>query len=330
MAGSGRLVATREAERVEACPACGAANPDPESGRLCPSCGAVLGSRSRKLLRFGLIGLAAAGGLLLLGLLATVAARGWGGGATIGLAVVLDVLGAALLAAAGLVVWRVVQDVTVRETPEAQRFVGRTGKLAAGGLGGMLAVAAALLVFVLLAARGDRPKIEAAFAGKLAPWLGLADKVGATPGEAGPANPKIKPKLLVLDRLVRHSDAPLDEEDPKPAPGVHRGGLSEVHFVLPSELHASQPEQAATLVVLDWEAVLRGNYTDKRTDKSVGGAYQWRCQPTLIDKATEKVLARPEPFEGGPPPQSSPSGGDAYGSRPIQQIVAWLTALPRE
>ena len=50
---------------------------------------------------------------------------------------------------------------------------------------------------------------------------------------------------------------------------------------------------------------------------------------TLLDLAEVLRVAR-RPFEGGDPPSSVAAGKDGYGTRPIDKILEYLTALSRE
>jgi hypothetical protein len=305
MSGSGRLTAVQESERVAVCPHCGASNPDPERGVLCGACGAILPDRLRRFLKLSLAGLAAAAGMLLLGLGATVAAvTGTGPAAVIPLAVVLNVLGGLLLAGAGIATWRIIKDVTAQDAPQAHRFLGNVDKAAIAATAFLVVAGGALAYFVLAAEGRERPRIEAAFAERLAEFQDLASETANTTDTVPASRARLKPKALVLDRGE---------------------GLSDVHFDLPDALRAETPEEVASVVALQWQRILFGRY--RGTDAV---AYRWECQLTVVDAATKEVLARPEPFVGGDPPKSAAATEDVYGTRPVEQIVAYLAALERE
>ncbi len=98
----------------------------------------------------------------------------------------------------------------------------------------------------------------------------------------------------------------------------------EVYTALPAELRADSPAEVGTVVVLKWGAQVRGVYSSNEAF-----ALWHTCEVTVIDKSISAIVGR-QNFRGGDPPVSTTGRGDIYGSKPIQDIVAYLTTLPRE
>jgi hypothetical protein len=119
-----------------------------------------------------------------------------------------------------------------------------------------------------------------------------------------PPNPAAKPadadngprKLVVVD---------LDARD-----------LDPLHFSLPNNLRAAGPNEVGRIVQLRWIQTTVGRYT------SGGTAYKWRCEFTVIDKATRAVL-QSAVIEGSEPPASiyGRRGQSESGSKPTQQVL---------
>ncbi len=98
----------------------------------------------------------------------------------------------------------------------------------------------------------------------------------------------------------------------------------EVYPALPNELRADSPAEVGTVVILKWGAQVRGVYTGGNAS-----ALWHTCEVTVIDRSLSAIVGRQD-FRGGDPPVSTTGRGDIYGTKPIQEIVAYLTALPRE
>jgi len=304
--GSGGRAAV---ERVETCPACGEHNPDPDRGVFCPACGALLSPRNRLLHRAGLGALIGGAAGVVLGLVALTLMGGAPGEGTLpaALTVGLFLLGAvAALGGAG-VLRRVAKDAAQRESPAARKFLDSTDAALIGLLTMFLLSSAVLAYLAFVYPAGMQPRLEAAFEGRLAPFLEPPVEDNVDPAAAAPP---LAPKLLVLDRQAN-----------LPAiPGVRPGELAAVHFLLSPSLRAARPEQIGTVVWLDWRANRVSSYSSGKE------AYEVACDVTVLDAAGRRVLAR-RTFDGGPPPPQVPRGEDGYGAPPAAEIVAWLRGL---
>ena len=91
---------------------------------------------------------------------------------------------------------------------------------------------------------------------------------------------------------------------------------------LPDDLRAADPGEVGTVVWLRWETELVGSYTGG------GPAWIWKCQVTVIDKSQRALLGERE-FRGSDPPQTTANSGGDYGSKPVGEVVNYLTKLPR-
>jgi len=295
-------------DRVETCPACGERNPDPDRGTFCPACGALLSPRSRGLRRAGLGALLGGGASVLLGLLALIlsGARGDGPSPTI-LTVGLFLLGAAVALGGAGVLRRVARDAAQRESPAARKFLDATDAALIGLLTLFVLSSAALAYLAFVHPTTIRPGIEAAFEGRLAPFLEPPAEDNLNPAAAPPP---LAPKLLVLDR----------EANLTGIPSVRPGRPATMHFLLTPSLRAARPEEVGTIVWLDWRANRVSIYSSGKQ------AYEVACEVTVLDAANRRVLAR-RTFDGGPPPPQVPRGEDGFGALPEAEIAAWLSEL---
>lgn len=127
-------------------------------------------------------------------------------------------------------------------------------------------------------------------------------------GPTGPGAPgPVKGKMIVLDMGTRHVDW-------------------DVAYEMPPDLKAVKPEEVGTVVHVDWVKQLEANY-------SYGpgtSAYRQNCTVTVIDLASQGVIAKNQ-FTGGDPP-SSIGGHDTegVGPKPTKEVVAYLKNLPRQ
>jgi hypothetical protein len=119
--------------------------------------------------------------------------------------------------------------------------------------------------------------------------------------------PYLKGKMVVISKR----DKEVDEE---------------VSSGLPPELQAAGPEEVGTIVILNWRGDVRGPYVG-----SSAFGMRHKCELSVIDRSLGAIIGRQD-FYGGDPPAvvSANARGDIYGSKPIDQIVAYLTQLPRE
>jgi hypothetical protein len=98
--------------------------------------------------------------------------------------------------------------------------------------------------------------------------------------------------------------------------------LDDTHFSYKlDELRAASPEDVGTIVWLECKEQLRGTYD------SGSKGYRWACDVTTIDKG-EGVIVGQEKIYGDDPPDSKRSRGDWHGSRPTDNIIAYIAELP--
>lgn len=91
-------------------------------------------------------------------------------------------------------------------------------------------------------------------------------------------------------------------------------------MALPERVRPSNPGEVGTIAALWWHDRQIGTYGGK------GGAYQWECTLVLWDKAAKTPLAE-ERFQGGEPPSTSRDGASQWGSKPYDEIAAYLEKL---
>jgi len=92
---------------------------------------------------------------------------------------------------------------------------------------------------------------------------------------------------------------------------------------LKSDLRANTIDEVKTIIWLEWGEELVGRYT------SGGGAYVYNCAVTVIDRQSATLLETRH-FRGSQPPSSKQGYGSAYGSKPDDDIVAYIESLPRK
>ena len=300
-----------EPERVEKCPACRAANPDLEQGTICASCGAVMPAEPRRQLRKALMAMGAGGAAAALGFAIAVAA----GGSLKSLAIALFLAGGGLAVFGGLAMRQVIAAVGGRESEETRGFLSRIDKITAALLSGFVVVP------ILVGLFGFRDKLAEGRAVTALPTFDTSfnkddlttySTIVLDRGDTVDANvvgePRTIGKVVVLDRG--------DES----IPGVKEGELSTVMTMLPPDLRAAKPVEVGTVVWLSWSTEYSASYSQST-------AYVVDCVLTLID-ASKKVVIGRESFTGGPPPRQVERGKDGYGSRPLEEIVAYLKGLP--
>lgn len=284
------------------CPVCQGLDPDPTNRGFCALCGAVftpqLRVRMRMAIALSTVGLALMGiawwstfrwKMPIVGSLSLlfVAAAMLGSGVFLSRRV-----GTAMLSALRL-----------RTAPEALRFLKSTTRLHAVMLTlATLALAAATpYYFRVVIPERHRARYESRFAEAIPGYLALAPADELPPEEPiGSA----KPKLVVID---------------KAAGG---GSLSAVHFSLPEGLRANSPDEVGTVVLVEWKNMRFGTYGESGIV-----AYRIHALVNVIDPAKKVILAGQE-FQGAEPPAQAPrGGGPGYGTKPVDQIVAYLEEL---
>jgi hypothetical protein len=101
----------------------------------------------------------------------------------------------------------------------------------------------------------------------------------------------------------------------------------EVFSELPAEMCAARPAEVGTVVLLKWDWQSVGYYAGPEGHHGSGRVHT--CDVTVIDQSIPAIVAR-KTFHGGSPPLTKVGSGDAYGSRPVGEIVTYLRGLPRE
>lgn len=299
-------------QAADACPRCGAAVPDPGATAICAECKAILDPVRRRAARSGLFVMIVGTSVVLLVAVLLL----FSGGAiheSFSLAATVTsvlIAGGAAAVLGAVHTGKTLEAVTSRESPAARALLDLIDKLSLGTVAGLALACLPLGWKLVMAPDQVRPSVEAAFADKLEPFAAILDDSSDDAESASSEEPTVKKRMLVLDKGSRM------------IPGVQPGAISPLHFELPRAIRAMQPDQVGTVVWLKWSRKDRGKY---RT----GTAYKINCEVIIIDPDKRAIVAR-QPFEGGEPPSSVAAGKDGYGSRPIEQIMEYLTTLPRE
>lgn len=107
------------------------------------------------------------------------------------------------------------------------------------------------------------------------------------------------------------------------------GRLDSTQRELPDALRASTPEEVGTIVLLEWTETKVGKYILPGSDPSSEGhgAYQRACDVTIIDRKLRVQVGLGAHFEGAPPPPQS--SGPARGSWPTDEVIRYVSGLPR-
>jgi len=165
-------------------------------------------------------------------------------------------------------------------------------------IGSVVFIGVAALVGWLLLRQAKRGTEKAPFE----PFLGDYTKAvdGADEGEEAAAS--LVGKVVVIDRKEQEVD--------------------DLQFDLPEEIRARQPEEVGTVVWLDWGRETQGGYTDGTA------AYVQTCTVTVIHREKWEVLGTTV-FRGSDPPSFKKGGGSRSGSKPTDEVVRFLAALPR-
>jgi hypothetical protein len=154
---------------------------------------------------------------------------------------------------------------------------------------------------VILTGNADRSAHAARFQGNVKEFLAINN-------EPTQRDAYIRGKILVINK----KDKAVDDE---------------LFFQLPAADRAGTPEEVGTVILITWSKELVGFYSNNRGDGGAG--YVHKCELTIIDRSISTVIYR-RWFNGSLPPLKSSGSGDRFGSRPVQEIVDWLAALPRE
>jgi hypothetical protein len=138
---------------------------------------------------------------------------------------------------------------------------------------------------------------------KRAPFRAHMARYLAQPTGAAPAGTPVR-KLVVVD--VKDKD------------------LDSLHDDLPNDLRAATPEEATTVVWLQWDKREVGTYS------SGGKAYQWFCDVTVIDLKSKGRIAG-QNFAGERPPQRfvGRRGESRTGDKPTEAVLNYLKGLRR-
>lgn len=96
-----------------------------------------------------------------------------------------------------------------------------------------------------------------------------------------------------------------------------------LYFELPNDLRAASPEEVETILWVECEGKVVNTYTDGAEARRID------CVLTIINKASNTMIVQTT-FRGEPPPGSKSGSGDRSGSRPTEDMVKYITTLPRQ
>lgn len=94
-----------------------------------------------------------------------------------------------------------------------------------------------------------------------------------------------------------------------------------IYTILPDELRPKNPKEVGTLVWIEYDSKIVGEYSG-----GGGSAYIRTCDIWVIDKS-RRVIIGEKSFEGSYPPIKKAGGGDEYGSYPNDQVLIYLKSL---
>lgn len=104
---------------------------------------------------------------------------------------------------------------------------------------------------------------------------------------------------------------------------IDENEIDHIYFDLPEELIAKSPEEVGTIIWLNWGEVLVGRYTDG------AGGYRIICEVTIIDKEKSTIVDK-ETFSGSDPLSVKEGSGNRTGSKPTNEIINYISTLPRK
>jgi Concanavalin A-like lectin/glucanases superfamily len=99
--------------------------------------------------------------------------------------------------------------------------------------------------------------------------------------------------------------------------------FQDLHFGLPEDLWPHSDDEVGTVVLMDRDRKVVGQYTDHYL------GYQWVITVQFIDYR-RKVCFHSRVFTGSMPPEYKTSSDTAEGNRPDREVKEWLSQIPRE
>ncbi len=155
-----------------------------------------------------------------------------------------------------------------------------------------------LLVAILLLVRlGNRAAYNARFRAHVDDYLAVSK-------EQTEQGPYLRGKVVVIDRKEKSVDR-------------------EILDGIPSELHASGPDDLGTVVLLEWGRQVGPVYTNG----AIGMIHT--CEVAIVDNSIPAIVGR-RGFRGSDPPSETHGRGEIFGDRPVKAVIDFLTGLPRE
>lgn len=101
------------------------------------------------------------------------------------------------------------------------------------------------------------------------------------------------------------------------------GKLDKLYFSLPEEIQANDDGEVGGIVWLECQNRQVGRYEDGAR------AFQSHCEVTVVERG-KMAIAGQETFVGPAPSFTKSSGGDRYGARAVDEIVAYVTGMSEE
>jgi hypothetical protein len=195
---------------------------------------------------------------------------------------------------------------------------------------GGLALLLAVLVPAALIQDRNMEAVKSLFKNHLEEYLTCATDAQARRS----ATPYLKGKLITLERQADwpepHSEVPEASVSARTVSDYTLCG--KLYWELPDELRAESPDEVETIVQSDWDYTVLAWYSDGRQKHA---AVRIRCTVTVINRASATVTDSRVFLGSAPPlPDAKYLGRDwerdkLVGSDPIEEVVAYLMALPR-
>jgi hypothetical protein len=194
----------------------------------------------------------------------------------------------------------------LRASADAQDCLRRTQRIWASLLLYFLAAFVGCIPYYLLLERPRRQlsEYQSRFEPHLDEYLALVSSEGLAVDVS--VTPYVKGKAVVVE---------LSDAGPR---------ISEVHRALPAEVRAETPDEAGTLVFIEWREALAGPY-----GSTLAKGYRINADVRIIDLPEKTLLGLLE-FQGGDPPRAQPREGDGYGPKPIDKIAGYVAGVERK
>lgn len=166
--------------------------------------------------------------------------------------------------------------------------------------------------------------------------------VGAIGALAGPwIARRLSPRGRAAAAISPHVQALAQEQRPEALATEHylvgkivviddvRHDIDPVFYELPDGLWASDASELGSVVFVACGNRMLGEYRAKGANAGMMKAYAINCRVELFDRAGKVVTRNNFESKESPPVEQDMLEGNWYAPRPNDQIVAWLTSLPR-